>query len=227
MSERYESVLLFSGGIDSFVGWHFLGKPQTVYFPLGTAYTTKEIMIIQELIPETIIDCSLGFLGTHEEKHNAHIPFRNLYFALLAATRYSDRVFICGLQDDNMTDKNQEIFKLWSRMLSEMETREIVIDSPFWNMTKVEIVKWFAENYNANLLVKTVSCYNQSPERYCGCCQACFRKAVALFAIDIFIPFTNRQILNYYRKRIGVGIYHPMREMYMLNYIDHIESTKP
>ena len=39
-------ILLFSGGIDSFVAYHYLGKPKTVYFDLGTPYTGKEIKVI-------------------------------------------------------------------------------------------------------------------------------------------------------------------------------------
>ena len=44
-------VLLFSGGIDSYVAWHYLSKPQTVYFNLKSRYSNKEMKIIRKLIP--------------------------------------------------------------------------------------------------------------------------------------------------------------------------------
>ena len=53
-------ILLFSGGIDSFVAWHYLNKPKTVYFNLQSRYSLREISVVKKLIPTTIIDNSLN-----------------------------------------------------------------------------------------------------------------------------------------------------------------------
>jgi len=141
MIKRYKEVLLYSGGIDSFIGYYFLNKPQLVSFDLGSRYTKKERKY-NPLKDEFIIyDDSLKWLGENEQELNAHIPFRNLYLALTAVSNYSDTVYICGLKDDNMTDKNEQVFKQWSDHFSLLEEREIKILSPFWEMTKEDIVK--------------------------------------------------------------------------------------
>ncbi len=221
---KYSEILLFTGGIDSFVGYYYLNFPQTLYFNLNSKYSEKEIKNIKKLIPNTIIDNSLEFLGKFEEDLNAHIPFRNLYLALTAATKYSDKIFICGLKDDRMTDKNEKIFKKWSNLFSEIEGRKIEILSPFWKMTKVDIVKWFTKNYDKNLLLNTVSCYSEEDSNYCGKCQCCFRKAVALNSIDIKLPFYDKKIINYYKNRMSKGIYDKKRELYTLKYLESLNE---
>lgn len=220
----YKEILLFSGGIDSFIGYYYLNKPQTVYFDLNSKYSKKEIKTVKSILHDIIIDKSLRFLGEYEQNLNAHIPFRNLYLALQSALRYSDKIYICGLKDDNMTDKNEKMFKKWSELFSEIENREIQVLSPFWKMTKIDIVKWFAKNFDKKLLLNTVSCYSEENKKYCGKCQSCFRKAVALNAVGINLPFYDKKIINYYKNRMNKGIYDKKREEYTLKYLKSIQD---
>jgi 7-cyano-7-deazaguanine synthase len=203
-------ILLFSGGIDSFVAYHYLGRPQTVYFDLGTPYTQKEIKVIQELIPETIIDNSLN-LGSRQIGDKAYVPFRNLYLAMLAV-KYDDTIVIAGVKDDDVSDKNEPIFEKFSELLSELEGREINIISPFWVMTKEDVVEWYLENHpNDDLLLKTVSCYSKEDTNYCGMCPSCFRKWCALKANGINLDFFNESLLKEYRQKALEGHYIPER----------------
>jgi len=222
--KRYKEILMYSGGIDSYVGYHYLNEPQTVYFNLNSKYSNKEIDAVFKQRPEIILDNNLAFLGQTEEDMNAHIPFRNLYFAMTAVAKYSDTVYICGLKDDKMTDKNEKVFKQWSDHLSELEEREIRIESPFWEMTKEDVVKWYAEHYNKYKLLDVVSCYSDTDEVYCGKCQCCFRKAVALFTVDITLEFDDDKILDYYYERIGTGTYDERRDYNMKRYIDFVRG---
>jgi len=231
MSERKENVILVSGGIDSTIAYYFLDKPQPIYFNLNSRYSDKELKYLPNLIDNKhnlIIDNSLKFLGDLEQDLNAHIPYRNLYLAMTATAKYANTVYIIGVQDDNMTDKNKKIFKEWSVHLSKLEERNIAVKSPFWNKTKADIVKWFVENVDnaENILLDTVSCYDKSLEKYCGKCQACFRKAVALYSVEIKLPFYSKEVMDYYYNRIGKKIYNKQREENMLEYINYIRSTK-
>ena len=171
-------ILLFSGGIDSYVAWHYLDKPKTVYFDIGSRYTSKELEFVQTLIPSTIIEQSL-YLGNTEQKGSAYIPFRNLFFALLGA-KYADTIIIAGVKDDMVSDKNEKIFVEFSTLMSTLEGRKIKVISPFWHMTKSQVVRWFMDNvdWSGQMLLNTISCY--SGEVYCGRCRACFRKWCAL-----------------------------------------------
>jgi 7-cyano-7-deazaguanine synthase len=203
-------ILLFSGGIDSFVAYHYLGRPQTVYFDLGTPYTQKEIKVIQELIPETIIDNSLN-LGSRQIGEKAYVPFRNLYLAMLAV-KYDDTIVIAGVKDDDVSDKNEPIFEKFSELLSELEGREINVISPFWGMTKEDVVEWYLENHpNDDLLLKTVSCYSKEDTNYCGMCPSCLRKYFALRANNIDIPFHNDILMREYYNKAKVDYYIPER----------------
>ena len=106
-------VLLFSGGIDSFVAYHYLGcsegynRIKTVFFHAQTRYTNKEIEVVKRLIPNTIIDYSLN-LKDREYGEKAYIPFRNLLF-FLQAVKYSDHVVVAGVADDQVSDKNENL----------------------------------------------------------------------------------------------------------------------
>lgn len=211
--EKHSKVLLFSGGVDSYVAYHFLGYPQTVYFNLRNRYAEKELKVVQDLIPDTIIDESLN-LGVLEDPVSGYIPFRNLLVAC-QAVRYADEIVIAGVADDRVSDKNENVFMKFSTMLSELEGRPIRVTSPFWTMTKADVVGWFIKNVNnRKLLNSTVSCYHKT-EMYCAKCPACFRKWLAFWVNGIQMEFLNIDLMfryfqeayNWKTKREGKGIH--------------------
>jgi len=212
-------ILLFSGGLDSFIAYDILNKPQTLYFDTGSRYCEKELEAVRKIIPTTIINESLCL--TDYEEVNAHIPYRNLLFAIQAC-KYSDNIWMGGLLDDNVGDKTEESFKAMSYLLSKLHGRNIQIRSPFWEMTKIDIVQLYKEKhpktYEADLL-QTVSCYSASPEGYCGQCASCFRKATALYSIGIKLAFTNRDLIDTYRIKATKHEYHTLRNKAILTYI--------
>lgn len=214
------SILLFSGGIDSFVGYYYLDKPQPVYFNLKSRYSNAEIHHLKKYFSHTIIDDTLSFLGRNE-KNTSHIPYRNLFFMLASAAKYADIIYICGLKDDNVGDKTEEIFNLMSSVMSKAEGKNILIESPFWQMTKLEVCQWFAENHDKMLLLNTYSCYSGNQDE-CGRCNACFRKRTALYGVGIELPFYDRQIIDYYKKNMSK--YDELRQISMKRYIAYLES---
>lgn len=196
---------MFSGGIDSYIAYCFLNKPQTVYFDIGVVYSSSEIAAIKTLVPSTIIDKSV----TLHEDASAHVPYRNLVLALLA-NRYADKIYIAGIQGDHVSDKTQEAFLKFSRLMSELEGRDIKVESPFWEMSKSEIVAWYLkQGGSANSLLKTVSCYQGGG--YCAECPSCFRKWVALTCNGIKLSFKNKQLIEYYQKRCEQNYYDKKR----------------
>ena len=204
------NVLLFSGGIDSYVGYfylkktHNLDKLKTVYFDLGAPYNKREIEVVKKLIPETIIDESLK-VGDTQRGVNAFIPYRNMLIAMLCA-KYGKNIWICGLKDDKVEDKNPAAFHKMQDCLNFISKPEdkISIDSPFWEMTKADVVKWYMENvdYTGESLLNTISCYDGNEKtNYCGCCPSCFRKFNALKENGINIEFYNQAMLDDYINR--------------------------
>lgn len=217
---KFDQILLFSGGIDSYVAYHYLGKPQTLYFNCRSRYSQKELPVVQKLVPGTIIDNSLD-LHDREYGEKAYIPFRNLLFAC-QAVKYSDNIIIAGVADDMVSDKNEEIFLEFSRLLSKLEGRSISVNSPFWSMTKSQVVKWFLEHGgSANELLQTVSCYDPNPEViYCGACPSCFRKWCALRSNGVYLDFWNQELMDRYYQAALEGKYLPQRNMQIIREID-------
>jgi 7-cyano-7-deazaguanine synthase in queuosine biosynthesis len=214
-------IVLFSGGIDSYVAWHFLGHPQTVYFDLGTPYTEKELKVVQELIPSTIIDRSLQ-LGDRQIGSKAYIPFRNLYLAMLAY-KYGDRICIAGVKDDDVSDKNEAIFQEFTKILSKMEGKSVEVFSPFWQMTKEDVVRWYVENVGREGLLNTVSCYDPSPGNYCGRCPSCFRKFIALRSNGFEMEFYNQELMKEYYEAAVQGKYVDSRNNAIIRELDGYE----
>jgi len=217
-------ILLFSGGLDSFVAYHYLNKPQTVYFDLRTPYSNREKKVILDLIPETIVDYSL-ILNDRQIGEKAYIPFRNLYLAMLA-NKYSDEIVIAGLKDDVVSDKNEFIFQEVSNILSKMESRSIKVHSPFWNLTKEEVVRWYLNNSGSEEeLLKTISCYDgEELTNYCGKCPSCFRKWNALRANGVDIKFWNDELMSEYYQLALDGKYILSRNLSIVREIDAYRS---
>ncbi len=171
------SILLYSGGLDSYIGWEYLERPKTVYFALGHRYQNYEIDSIQKTIPETIIDKRL-YLGDMEQP-DAFIPLRNDILIRLASL-YSKKIYLIVQKGElDLTDRSITFFKNIEESLSYLWDSYVVVHSPFFNMTKVQMVEWYVKKgLLVENLLATRSCYS-SEDTPCGACSACFRRWVA------------------------------------------------
>ena len=197
-------ILLFSGGVDSFIAYHWLNKPPTIYFDINSRYSETERFIVNKLIPRTTIEKCIDLQS--RESLDFNIPFRNLYLAMLAA-KYSDEIIIVGIKGDNVSDKTPGIFFEFSRLLSKMENREIKVSSPFWHHTKEDIVEWYlSQGLPTGPLMSTVSCYS-GYSFYCGQCASCYRKWVAFRNNGIELDFYSQQLVDIYLIKAKAGYY--------------------
>lgn len=175
-------VLLFSGGLDSLIAWYYLGKPQPVYVPLGHRYQKGELEAVQDfnrkLGMDTIITKELP-LGNFE-KWDANIPFRNAFLVLMASY-YGNTVWLALQKGElNVPDRTKTFTKEMTLLLSLFKPNItlVKVDSPFWDMTKADMVRWYKDaGLDINTLLSTTSCYYGTR---CGVCPACFRRWVAL-----------------------------------------------
>ncbi len=184
-----KDILLFSGGMDSFIAWHYLDKPTNVYFALGHRYERKELVAIINLNDRldmgTIVDDRINL--SDQEQEDAHIPMRNMLLASLAFY-YGDKIWITIQKGEaDLPDRSEKFFQRFSKLMRGLNGgKQVQVDSPFWHMTKAGMVKWYVEEgLSVEDLLETVSCYD--PELYgpCGNCKACFRRWVALSCNDI------------------------------------------
>lgn len=182
-------ILLFSGGLDSYIGWHYLNKPKTLYCDLGHRYAAHELEMVGKLVPTTIIDSRLN-LADWEAK-DANIPLRNAFLIMIASKYDRDVVLVVQRGEMNIPDRSVHFFNQFGEWLTFLWEDKCTISTPFFHMTKTEMVEWYL---NAGLpkdeLLSTRSCYSPG-DLPCGNCAACFRRWVAFTNNDLSEEYEN------------------------------------
>ncbi len=194
-------VLLFSGGLDSFILWHLLDKPATLYCLLGHRYEKREYGTIQrlaafcpELEPRFTARIRCGSL---EDTATGHIPFRNLALTIAAAWEGYSTIILGALAGETSRDKSRRFARDAARLLSYLEEPSLTIALPARGLTKRELVRLFLRRFpeKRDLLRMTSSCYHvaDDDQHYAGCgaCIACFRRWVAMSLNGIEEAYLN------------------------------------
>ena len=197
-----KEILLYSGGMDSYIAWHYLRKPKTLFANLGHRYRFKEFEAVIKTIPKTKI-MEMSTIGKYEED-DANIPLRNLYLSMLAVNEGASKVWMIVQKDEmSIPDRSHEFFSSSSKLLTFLAEREVKVSSPFCHMDKTEMVGWFVKNINdVKGLLSTVGCFS-SEEGHCGNCGSCFRRYVALMNNNIHPGYElQEEIKIYYLNRL-------------------------
>ena len=229
---KLDDILCFSGGLDSFIAWHYLGKPPTVYFYTRLPHCEKELRFVTHITEgEVIIDHSLDFSSEKE----IYIPHRNLLFASRASV-YAQKVWIAGIKDDNVEDKTEEAFDSMTYCLSYIGKEPVVVDSPFWGKTKTQICKWFLQHkmteHNKQeigdmLNYLSISCYSGSSDA-CHMCESCFRKSCAMFNAGMESFFNNESMVEEYKNKALNENYVKERNEDIIRYAEwYMDGIKP
>lgn len=208
-------ILLFSAGLDSFPAWHYLGRPPAVYFDIGHRYRAPELAAIAALAER----CGIGVEISRElnlaawEAPDAIIPMRNVYFAMLAANR-APKIWCVGVRGDHVADKSPQAFAEISRLITRFTGSPVTLDSPFWQMTKTEVVAWYlAQGLPAGDLLLTYSCSREDGDPvHCGRCSSCLRRWISLVNNDVTAefehdPWTWDRVASYYVQAMLDGTY--------------------
>jgi len=210
-------ILLFSSGVDSFIGYFYLKKEHRLdkvhlvhLFNNNTKYAQAELYYVnkcREIIKDEITVLPVKFPVSEDSE--SFIPARNLLFALQSVLDVAypdyDRIYVYlgGLRDDRVSDNSPEYVKTLSKTLSLSCNKDIIVRSVFdYKLSKYEIVKWFVENLPDqmdNLVDYTFSCYSPNGIEPCYACRACFRRNVVLQDI-ILLPFRDKKLLKQWYK---------------------------
>jgi len=209
-----KEILLFSGGIDSYIAWEYLKRPQTLYLNLNHKYLSQEINSVLNLIPSTIIrSLEIGIF----EENDANIPMRNLYMTMYAVNMNYDKVWLIVQKDEmSIPDRNNEFFIKTSDLLSILNNRKIIVDTPFRELSKVEMVEWYVKNnFSIDKLKETWACYSPIDNKPCGNCGACFRRFISLslnkIEEDYFKDIKYSDIAKTYLERANNNYYSNVR----------------
>lgn len=201
--------------MDSWLADKIIKPDERIYIDIKSRYSDAELQKIQKAGSDVRI---VSFPLTKYEQSGDHtVPFRNLFFAAIAAAEYMGDINIylaANAGDEHVGDKSPEFAKMASKLLTYIsqnmsrtpDNREIKIILPFSNMTKAEVLAKYIETggdletaYN-----ESFSCYEPEPNgTECWNCQPCFRKAVA-FTLNGY-EFTDgkkKKLINFYERKI-------------------------
>lgn len=180
-----EQVLLYSGGMDSFIAAYATPPAKLLYINTHASYSEKELHYLPDHAPRAVtIDTRLDLSA--QERDDAIVPARNLLLVTLAS-HYGHEVLLAATAGDQSTDKDRPFADMTSELLSHIysgkhfpDSRGVVVSLPFKESTKAEMVRWYLDaGYDPVVLCDTVSCYHPTI-KHCGRCKACLRKWVAL-----------------------------------------------
>ncbi len=212
MAEINTHVLLYSGGLDSFILRELNFFHQILYFDIGTEDSVREKERLDEHVKV------IPFPLKQFELPNKIIPFRNYLFALCAAN-YGNIITIGSTLGDTTRDKDYVFQHLTSSILNYFgtvkekmpyEANNFTIQMPFKDLTKTEIVRsYLLRGLHPERLKKSRSCY-EGEEKECGECRSCLRKYVAfkLNSIEGLLDFPSpRQglLVNLYEESVRKG----------------------
>jgi len=203
-----KKVLLYSGGLDSFILRYTYHFDEVVYFDVGTEDSKREMERLDSRV--TIVQFPLKQF----ELANKIIPFRNYLFTMLAAN-FGNRISIGATLGDTTRDKDRVFQSLCGAMLNYFGSVDekmpykatyFEVEMPFKNLTKTEILGvWLANGFKKELLCNSRSCYTGGMKE-CGQCRACLRKYVAFKNNDVedvldYKP-TQAQLVHLYEESV-------------------------
>jgi 7-cyano-7-deazaguanine synthase in queuosine biosynthesis len=210
-----KKILLFSGGLDSFITYKLFNPDLCLYVNINTDESTKEKGIVKDLVDKDKLIIR-NFSLVEYELSNKIIPLRNAFFTLLGF-EYGNEVMLSATAGDTTPDKDETFSWLISNLVSyifkdpaknpswwnnEMQMKLIL---PVRQYSKTELVsKYLSMGFSKEDLLKSRSCYSGEDEE-CGVCRSCFRKWVALVNNEIIPDFHNKILshaINFYNQTI-------------------------
>ncbi len=200
-------VILYTGGLDSFIGLWLLQRQDPdnwvpVYFDTGSCYAWKEKQAItqnaQKGARARIVSGILD-LSSLETTGDPYVPQRNTLLCAAVQAVYDGAVTdiaLCSVMDDVYSDNGTAFHVAMSHLLSLTAGYNVRVFSPLLYgepgdnifgirrlMTKQEAVEKYLElGGEIWRLNRTVSCYD-SQKVSCGQCKACERHKAALRTI--------------------------------------------
>lgn len=179
-----KKVLLYSGGLDSWLISKVWKPDLRLYVDMGTEYSECEL----ERLPSDVKVVKLPLAGYSLE--NSIIPLRNLYLFSIAANETGfDDVEIClgALSGDRINDKNltfaaklNDLFDYLYQPQVSQPGRIVRAVMPYKEYSKTELLQEYLDNGGdiETAWNESFSCYHPVNDKPCLDCKACFRKVV-------------------------------------------------
>jgi len=197
-------VLLYSGGMDSWLIDKIWKPDIKLYIDIGGAYSWAE----RRRLPSDVVIVDLPFLGT-QEQGDAFVPLRNLYF-LMVASHYGDEICLGATAGDwGNVDKTPQFLEDAEKLISALwmdkkVKKEVRIEKSFVCRPKTDLLAEYLKEGNINTVREsTFSCYTPRGMSECFSCYPCFRKFAILYAYGCYYSLEERKRMwEYVRENI-------------------------
>ena len=188
-----KKVLLYSGGMDSYIISRLWKPDVKLYFDYGIPQNEEE----KKHLPSDVVIKKINLSDYMQDDGLNTIPLRNLLFAAMAVN-YGDVIAIGGLKSDLHYDKKpdfaEKTTKLFNSILEkERQPKTIKVVIPFAEYTKTELLCAFFEDGGVldDLDKNSWSCHTPVDGRPCGQCQACKARNKAI--IEAGLLYNEKQ----------------------------------
>jgi 7-cyano-7-deazaguanine synthase in queuosine biosynthesis len=188
-------VLLYSGGMDSWLIDKLWKPDKKIYINIHGAYSDTELTKLPKDVE--ILDFPLG---QFEDSKTKFVPMRNLYF-LMIASNYGDELCLGATAGDRgAIDKTPEFFDKAEQMLNFLSQKQSVfagkhikLERRFLEMSKDDMIKEYLANGGTiqEVYDGTFSCFNPQHGEPCLACKPCFRRFVTMY--NNGYPYTYEQ----------------------------------
>lgn len=183
-----KKVLLYSGGMDSWLMSKLWEPDIKLYVDMKTRYSENELARIRKEPDVQVVEFPLG----QWEREDAIIPLRNLYLAMVACnvTGSEDvEILIGATAGDRVLDKSPEFVNKATDLLSYLYTpqhwipegKKVKVCIDYKQYTKTDLLKMFKKQGGdlEEAFTRSFSCYNPVDGHECWHCKPCFRKFTA------------------------------------------------
>ena len=205
-----KKVLLYSGGMDSWLIDKLWEPDIKIYVNMHTEYSNWEIARLPKDVD--VVDLPIGQYSLN----NSIIPLRNLYLFLVAfnVTYFEDAEICLGALDgDRINDKSQEFVDLLNPLLKYLYEeqfsqpgRNVKAVMPYKKYSKRELLEMYIEKGGDidEVWYNTFSCYHPKQGKMCLDCKACFRKAIPFIVAGREFTDDEKSKLKSYVNRVVI-----------------------
>ncbi len=207
---NYDSIISFSGGIDSTAGLlHFLDKEeyvQPLWISFGQRNSEAELNAVKRVLNKLEIDPFIIKMNINKYILNGWkewsyiVPGRNFVFLSFAnailkqSKKEKGAIYLCAHKDEmkhhRNTDKSKYFFEKATKFFTISNQKNIIATTPFADISKTEILSYWKRNWLQKYKTTphdTTSCYY---EHGCGECEVCLKQTISLLASGFDIdPF--------------------------------------
>ena len=208
-----KKVLLYSGGMDSWLIDKLWEPDVKVYINLHTKYSQTELSKLPKDVK--VIDFDLS---KYERKEDLILPLRNLYLPMIICNEFPEddlEIMLGATAGDRVLDKSVEFSKLATNLLSYLyqpqhwikKGRVVKVLVSFKDKDKKQLLKEYLDKGGdiKKAWSESFSCYNPSKDnKPCFSCKPCFRKAVAFYknSFTSFTTYEKETLYKYLKENI-------------------------